>query len=190
MKNSYWKEKIIEIEEARENGDEINVEDHQWGSQKSDYEAEKMRFKSRAYRLNRKRFANSTWKAKRLRQTMKDYPGLWNLTDAGVINHLNETVIHKLHHKEGAWYNLSKHEKFLNLYHSMANETKKKHAATWKQLDKFTKILHKHKSGLHDKLHSEIVSHEVRKLYDYFNSTSGRVILGVGTEISDEEDGQ
>ena len=83
-----------------------------------------------------------------------------------------------------------KHEKFLNLYHSMANETKKKHAATWKQLDKFTKILHKHKSGLHDKLHSEIVSHEVRKLYDYFNSTSGRVILGVGTEISDEEDGQ
>ena len=35
--------KIIEIEEARENGDEINVEDHRWGSQKSDYEAEKMR---------------------------------------------------------------------------------------------------------------------------------------------------
>ena len=51
-------------------------------------------------------------------------------------------------------------------------------------------ILHKHKSGLHDKLHPEIVSHKVRKLYDYFNSTSGRVILGVGTEISDEEDGQ
>merc|ERR1711898_28586 len=75
----FLNKKIIEIEEARENGDEINVEDHQWGSQKSDYEAEKMRFKSRAYRLKRKRFANSTWKAKRLRQTMKDYPGLWNL---------------------------------------------------------------------------------------------------------------
>ena len=72
---------------------------------------------------------------------MKDYPGLWNMSGDGVIQNLNETVVYKLHHVEGAWYNLSKKHKFLKLYHAIANETEKKHKMARQELEKMTRIL-------------------------------------------------
>ena len=126
LKIDYWADKFVKTAEARMNGDEVNAEDD-WGAQRTDYQAERLRFKSKAYRLRRKKYKfNQTWSVNRLRQTMKDYPGLWNMSSDGVIQNLNETIVYKLHHVEGAWYNLSKKHKFLKLYHAIANETEKK----------------------------------------------------------------
>ena len=75
---------------------------------------------------------------------------------------------------------------FLKLLQSGSYETKKKHASATNELKKMTKILNKHRSGLREKIHPEVVSHEVRQKYNFFNSTSGRIILGVGAEVRDD----
>ena len=54
IKDSYWADKFVKTAEARMNGDEVNKEDN-WGAQRTDYQAERLRFKSKAHRLRRKK---------------------------------------------------------------------------------------------------------------------------------------
>ena len=199
-RGAQWeREQFLISEEKRIHGDEVNAADHYGldvsvvpdlhpGKQAKNYH-KRQHVTSNKYSTSRfaskrdKALSNNSWVSERLKKQLKEYPSLWNSSVP-----FNESMIHQLYAPDGALANLTEGERLMKLYDHITAETKLHTNNANRRINEIQETLERHRNALvNETKHPEIVSHRTRKSMGWFNQTSGRVVLGVTNEISDDE---
>ena len=76
----------------------------------------------------------------------------------------------------------------MKIYNEISKENERHVSSTNKELARLQETFDKHRrAATNVTKHPEVIPHETRRSAGWFNESSGRVILGVTSEISDDE---
>lgn len=207
INSPFWTREFLRKEQKRLEGTEVNSADHYGisvaverdpkmhpGEVAKEYDKEwrkrkKLGVKSSKYSSSRftekreKLLRNKTWISDRLKKQFQEYPSLWNSSVP-----FNESTVYKLFSPDGTWRNLPDGDRLLKLYSQIDEEHRRTIETSNKKINELHDLMHKHAHVRTNQTNlTEVVSHETRHSMGWFNKTSGRVILGITSQISDDE---
>ena len=205
ISSPYWREQFLKTEDDRLRGAEVNAADHYGidvasrhkpvlhpGRLASEHDKKNKKgpgANARLYSTNRfaerrgKLLKNKTWVSERLKKQLQEFPSLWNNSVP-----FHESALYKLYAPDGVWRNFTEGDRLMKIYNEISKENERHVSSTNKELARLQETFDKHRrAATNVTKHPEVIPHETRRSAGWFNESSGRVILGVTSEISDDE---